>query len=237
MKKKIPIYNFNKIWLAGREFASVFDQQIWNNKLDSIKTGIPALLYTIQNNLIYLAISNLDAAVFQVTFQIKILTTALFTVILLNRSLKITQWISLFILFVGISIIQIQNVKSSDGNADAQKNALFGLMCVISACVLSGLAGVYFEKILKNSKTSIWVRNIQLGRSKLDQFNVSLKLKIIIFKRPVWDPVCADDGLWQRRGQYQRKGVLFRLQRPGLGEYTCSKCGRAACRSGNQIRG
>lgn len=143
------------------EFISIFDQQIWNNKMDSIKTGIPALLYTIQNNLIYLAISNLDAAVFQVTSQVKILTTALFTVILLNRSLKFTQWISLFVLFVGISIIQIQNVKS--GGDDAQKNALFGLVCVIMACVLSGLAGVYFEKILKNSKTSIWVRNIQLG--------------------------------------------------------------------------
>ena len=40
---------------------------------------------------------------------------------------------------------------------------MFGLLCVIMACVLSGLAGVYFEKILKNSKVSIWVRNIQLG--------------------------------------------------------------------------
>lgn len=144
------------------DVIATIDKEIVKNKVDSIKTGIPALLYTIQNNLIYLAISNLDAAVFQVTIQIKILTTAIFMVILLNRSLKLLQWFSLFVLFIGVSIIQIQNV-SGGGDADAHKNAMFGLFCVILACVLSGLAGVYFEKILKNSKTSIWVRNIQLG--------------------------------------------------------------------------
>ena len=97
------------------------------------------------------------------TFQIKILTTALFTVVLLNRSLRCSQWLSLVILCIGISIIQIQNVSSSNKGGDDHKIALYGLFCVILACVLSGLAGVYFEKILKNSKVSIWVRNIQLG--------------------------------------------------------------------------
>lgn len=29
--------------------------------------------------------------------------------------------------------------------------------------ILSGLAGVYFEKILKGTEESIWIRNIQLG--------------------------------------------------------------------------
>ena len=146
-----------------RELASTVNQQILNNRMDSIKTGIPALLYTLQTNLVYLAISNLNAAVFQVTFQIKILTTAIFMVFLLKKSLRGLQWFSLVLLCVGISIIQVQNVNVSKSSGDDHKNAFFGLFCVILACVLSGLAGVYFEKILKNSKVSIWVRNIQLG--------------------------------------------------------------------------
>jgi solute carrier family 35 (UDP-sugar transporter), member A1/2/3 len=145
------------------EFKLRINQQILNNKMDSIKTGVPALLFTIQTNLVYLAISNLDAAVFQVTFQLKILTTAIFMVVMLNRSLRIIQWISLVILCSGVAIIQIQNTKSGKVGSAEQKNAIFGLFCVIMACILSGLAGVYFEKILKNSKVSIWVRNIQLG--------------------------------------------------------------------------
>lgn len=38
-----------------------------------------------------------------------------------------------------------------------------GLMAVLTACVSSGFAGVYFEKILKETKQSVWLRNIQLG--------------------------------------------------------------------------
>ncbi len=52
-----------------RDLCSQISTQIIKNFYDSIKTGIPAFLYTIQNNLVYLAISNLDAAVFQVTIN------------------------------------------------------------------------------------------------------------------------------------------------------------------------
>lgn len=43
---------------------------------------------------------------------------------------------------------------------------LMGLLAVLVACFSSGFAGVYFEKILKESKQSVWVRNIQLGQQK-----------------------------------------------------------------------
>ncbi len=41
---------------------------------------------------------------------------------------------------------------------------LMGLLAVLVACFSSGFAGVYFEKILKESKQSVWIRNIQLGQ-------------------------------------------------------------------------
>lgn len=46
-----------------------------------------------------------------------------------------------------------------------------GVMAVLMACISSGFAGVYFEKILKETKQSIWVRNIQLGKQGLSVFN------------------------------------------------------------------
>lgn len=57
----------------------------------------------------------------------------------------------------------------SETASDPEKEALsagsqfVGVTAVLVACCSSGFAGVYFEKILKESKQSVWVRNIQLG--------------------------------------------------------------------------
>jgi len=40
---------------------------------------------------------------------------------------------------------------------------LRGFGAVTAACFTSGLAGVYFEMVLKGSKTDLWVRNVQLS--------------------------------------------------------------------------
>ena len=43
----------------------------------------------------------------QVTYQLKILTTALFSVLMLRKTLSKLQWLSLLLLFLGVAIVQV----------------------------------------------------------------------------------------------------------------------------------
>jgi len=138
--------------------------EIFGKESEYIKVMIPAILYLIQNNLNYYAASKLDAATYQITYQIKIITTAFFSIIILKRRLFKQHWISLFILFIGIALVQL---PTGDNNKNNNKNTEFdkiiGVITIILGCLLSGLSGVYFEKILKKSKVTIWARNVQLS--------------------------------------------------------------------------
>ncbi|KAI0133698.1 UDP-galactose transporter [Xylariales sp. AK1849] len=216
--------------LAPSTPATVLFEQIYNSVFsgDGWKLAIPAALYTLQNTLQYVAIENLDPIHFQILFQLKILTTALFTVTMLGRSLSPKRWVSLLILTLGVSIVSIpsSNLKERsflihdmtdhffprsvhelgqmangmgdvareltkrtiDGFSDvgevlAKRSATYegieedqnmapvmnyslGLSAVLVAAAVSGLTGVYFEKVLKDpasATVSVWTRNIQLS--------------------------------------------------------------------------
>lgn len=132
--------------------------------VDCLKVSIPSVIYVIQNNLLYVAVSNLEAATFQVTYQLKILTTAIFSVLMLKKQLAPLQWVSLLILFAGVSIVQLQSTNDNKKSSSAEgQKPILGLVAVCISCVLSGFAGVYFEKILKGTSQSVWLRNVQLG--------------------------------------------------------------------------
>ncbi|XP_048739116.2 UDP-N-acetylglucosamine transporter-like isoform X1 [Ostrea edulis] len=146
------------------KFVCYLRDNIWRQPMDCLKVSVPSIIYTLQNNLLYIALSNLDAATFQVSYQLKILTTALFSVFMLNKKLSTHQWCALLILFVGVALVQFRpdDAKSSKLSTTAQK-PMMGLFAVILSCFMSGFAGVYFEKILKGTKQSLWLRNVQLG--------------------------------------------------------------------------
>jgi UDP-sugar transporter A1/2/3 len=51
--------------------------------------GLPALLYSIQNILQHYAASHLSATSFMITLQLKLMSAAIFSVILLRRRLTV----------------------------------------------------------------------------------------------------------------------------------------------------
>ncbi|MEJ1270895.1 solute carrier family 35 (UDP-N-acetylglucosamine (UDP-GlcNAc) transporter) member 3 [Cricetulus griseus] len=89
-----------------RTLNRVLHDEILNKPMETLKLAIPSGIYTLQNNLLYVALSNLDAATYQVTYQLKILTTALFSVSMLGKKLGVYQWLSLVILMAGVAFVQ-----------------------------------------------------------------------------------------------------------------------------------
>jgi len=126
--------------------------------------SVPAFLYVLQNNLAYLATANLDPAPYQLLYQFKIFTTALLSILLLKKVLTGAHWRSLLVLFVGVVLVQFSTMDDSGSKKQADgQNPLLGLAAVLVAVTCSGLSGVWFEKILKSTPVSVWIRNIQLA--------------------------------------------------------------------------
>ncbi|XP_043584539.1 UDP-galactose translocator [Bombus pyrosoma] len=145
------------------KFVDALKSTIIKQPVDTLKVSVPSLLYVVQNNLLYISASNLDAATYQVTYQLKILTTAFFAVIILRKSLKNTQWGALILLVIGVVLVQLAQSSDTALPSGIEQNHLLGFSAALSACFLSGFAGIYFEKILKDSDISVWMRNIQLS--------------------------------------------------------------------------
>lgn len=59
--------------------------------------------------------------------------------------------------------MQQEGKKEASTGDTSNQNYVVGLVAVVISCLSSGFAGVYFEKILKGSSASVWVRNVQLG--------------------------------------------------------------------------
>ena len=124
--------------------------------VDLLKLCVPAFLYTIQNNLQYVIET---APLFMVMYQMKIVTTAIFFSYMLARRLTVRDWLTIIALAFGVSMVQS---SQTDVHIHHASNFI-GVLSVVCACLTSGFAGVYFEKTLKASKSSIWMINVELS--------------------------------------------------------------------------
>lgn len=122
---------------------------------------LPSLMYTTQNNLRFYALHNLSSSTYQVLSQLKILTTALFSILVLGRVIHRIQWVSLVLLMCGMLLVKI---TGQDDPNHPERSQLVGTVAVLVIALLSGAAGVYMEKISKRDMSvSIFFINIQLA--------------------------------------------------------------------------
>lgn len=153
-----------------REFILFLINNLFTNPMATIKLSVPSVLYVVQNNLVYVAMTHLESTTFQITNQLKILTTAIFSIALLNKQLTRIKWMSLILLSVGVTMVQIDTHTSvtttllTDSDTLTKEQSMpLGLTAVLAASLVSGFAGVYMEKIFKKQRrTSFWISNAQL---------------------------------------------------------------------------
>ena len=81
--------------------------------MDTLKVSVPAICYTFQNNLQFVAATHLGAALLQLLYQTKTLSTAIFGVVILSKSLRCNQWCALMVLVCGV--VLAQSSQSSGG--------------------------------------------------------------------------------------------------------------------------
>ncbi len=109
--------------------------------------------------------------------QLKILTTAAFSVVFLGRNFSGAKWRALFLLVLGCILVASpafnKNETCSNNNGqtavetDDEKVSIFqailGIGAILAMVTISGYTAVYFESMLKKEKVTVWERNFQMA--------------------------------------------------------------------------
>ena len=159
---------------------------------ETARLALPALLYTLQNNLIYVALGHLEVVSFQVLYQTKLIITAVLSVAFLGRRLTAAQWLAVVLLTAGVVAVELSDASSSASAAGGGGGVALslrslgrqgvGALAALSAAAFSSIAGVYFEGLVKARETtapSLWARNVQLCvfTIPLAAFGAAMKLR------------------------------------------------------------
>jgi drug/metabolite transporter (DMT)-like permease len=107
-------------------------------------------------------------ATYQITYQLKILTTAVFAVLMLNKKLIRLQWISLVVLVAGVAMVQLSDSKET--TVQGQRKNKTNLMITRTT--------FYDATSLSLDATSLYLDAISLS---LDATSLSLDVTLLSF--------------------------------------------------------
>lgn len=115
---------------------------------------LPAVLYLLQNQLVFSALRHLSPPEYQLLNNGKLFTTSLIYRVVMKRPLRIAQWLALFLLGVGMALATKPDAGTNGIAVDSSELwAGVGLMIVVAWC--SAIAGVSNEKLIKGSPSVV----------------------------------------------------------------------------------
>jgi len=187
-----------RICIPINRICSVAASKLFWLTVHSRKIIVLVVLYSIGNVLSYYALARVEVAVYTVTQQLKIFTTAIFSVVFLGRVVTGAQWRALSLLLIACilvaspsfnhpppcttddeEVIPASNPEAQAVNIEKMVESMLGVGAILIMVTISGFSAIYFEKMLKaeNEQISIWERNFQLA------FYSTIFLVLVI----VWD--------------------------------------------------
>ncbi|ESS68554.1 CMP-sialic acid transporter [Trypanosoma cruzi Dm28c] len=120
---------------------------------------LPALLYGFQNCCVYLALANIEPTLFQVTYQSRIIITAVFMSVFLRRCFLFRQWVALVVLALGVSVAQLGDRTASGAERSPERSFkgdyTVGIVATILSAIASSAASVIMESFLKSRSSSM----------------------------------------------------------------------------------
>ncbi|CAJ1365546.1 unnamed protein product, partial [Effrenium voratum] len=112
--------------------------------LDFLAYGFPALIYFVNNNLVFTTLSLLDTTTFQIVSQLKIVFTAILFRVLISRRLTMHQNLALVQLACGCAVSQLA--------VGGTRQSTRGFLAASLQPALSALGCVGNEKLFKDAK-------------------------------------------------------------------------------------
>eukprot|EP01083_Nonionella_stella_P063186 164212_1 len=140
------------------------------NALDSLRVAlVPAAIYNIQNLAAFYSYHNLDPLVFNLMNQTKIIWSAIFLKIILNKTPTNRELLSLNML-VAVALMLCYEMRQKEKNntnktphKSHKKNLTKGLIAMLIATTCSGLAGVLTQRALQNERRNTFVFSGELA--------------------------------------------------------------------------
>jgi UDP-sugar transporter A1/2/3 len=165
---------------GGMEEGTNFQERLKYLAMTCRKMAVLALIYGAMNILSFISLRNIGAGMFTIFAQCKILTTATFSTIILQRKYSTTQWRALIALMFGVLLFSepIWGKSENLAHSSTDANVFLGTTAVLIEVTLSGFASIYFEKVIKTgaSKLTIWERNFQLALGSFPVYLVFIAL-------------------------------------------------------------